>query len=121
MRRHGAHREQFCLRGRAIRCNRRIRALQFVTTTAICLTASRALSACAGRSARLLACGLVAWLVFGSFQDTRANTYTWNLDGNGNWDVSPNWIASPSAYPNAIDDVAIFGNAITGAAIISVP
>src|ERR1051325_9685541 len=120
MRRHGAHREQICLRRRAIRCNRRIRALQFVTTTAICLTASRAILACAGRSARLLAFCFLAWLGSGGFPNVRATTYTWTNDAAGSWGDSANWAPAFTGFPSAVDDVAVFGNAITQARTVSV-
>jgi autotransporter-associated beta strand protein len=42
---------------------------------------------------------------------------TWNLDANGNWNVSGNW--TPATFPNAIGDTANFLNVITANRIIT--
>jgi autotransporter-associated beta strand protein len=46
-------------------------------------------------------------------------SYTWNVNGNGTWDIMANWTPS-TAFPNAIDDAATFGSVLTtGSATIT--
>jgi autotransporter-associated beta strand protein len=60
---------------------------------------------------------LKKFLLSSSVLSTALFSETWNLDSNGNWNVSGNWL--PASVPNVIDAVATFGTVITSDRVIT--
>jgi autotransporter-associated beta strand protein len=52
------------------------------------------------------------------------STFQWNADASGNWNVAANWTrtsGTTGSYPNAVDDVAVFGSKITADRTVTIP
>src|SRR5690606_13588084 len=63
---------------------------------------------------KVLLCANILLAIALASTPIKADTYTWNLNANGNWDNPANWNPN-TGFPNAVGDVANLTNNITGA------
>lgn len=58
------------------------------------------------------------WTNTGAYAPATNSGSTWQLDGNGDWGVSANWLGG---VPNDVDKSALFGSAITADRTVQLP